>query len=203
MKPFINFICWMFIVLFWQAAEGCAGGQSSTASAKAIAVTKNSPTGINDKTPALRDEDLFKGVLKKFKSAIKSKNKVAISAFIHFPLQTLPQWTNDELQSSTFTPQQGLINSKEFLVYFDDIFTADATRLIPVSQEDDLSEIDKTTTENYYKTLQKVTDKGSTLYELQKNYTEDNGKETSFGFVFGKVKGTYKVISYYRSWPIK
>jgi hypothetical protein len=118
-------------------------------------------------------------------------------------LQTLPQWTNDELKSSSVTPQEGMINQTEFLTCFDDIFTKDAVKLIAASKEDDLSEIEKNTSENYYLTLQKLTDKGSTLFELQKQYPQDNGQETSFGFVFGKIRGAYKIISYYRPWPLK
>ncbi|MDB5087085.1 MAG: hypothetical protein JWR09_1079, partial [Mucilaginibacter sp.] len=82
-------------------------------------------------------------------------------------------------------------------------FTKDVMRMIPKSREDDLSEIDSATPEDYYKTVGKVTDKGSTLYELQQQYEQDNGKETSYGFVFGKVKGQYKIISYFCPWPLK
>ena len=91
----------------------------------------------------------------------------------------------------------------EYPQYANVFFSADALRLIPKSKEDDLSEIDKDTPENYYKTIAKVTDKGSKLYELQQQYVQDNGKETSYGFVFGKVRGQYKIISYYCPWPVK
>ena len=201
MKPFKNLGYYIVLLLLVQTAQGCAGGQSSNASPAATTVINKDTAAVN--TPVLGDEEQFRSFLAKFKSTVKTKNREAIAKFFHFPLQTLPQWTNDELKNSTITPQEGLINQTEFSTYFDDIFTQDAVKLIPASKEDDLSEIEKTTPENYYKTLQQVTDKGSTLYELQKQYTEDNGKETSFGFVFGKVGGTYKVISYYRPWPLR
>jgi hypothetical protein len=121
----------------------------------------------------------------------------------YFPLQTLPQWTNDEVKGKLVNTNEGLITEAEFSQYINDIFTKDAIKLIHASGEDDLSEIDKTSTENYYLILKQLTDNGSTLYEFEKQYAEDNGKETSFGFVFGKVKGAYKVISYYRPWPLK
>jgi hypothetical protein len=199
MKPFKKFGYYMSLLLIMQTAYGCSGKPKNGNSS--IAVGKKDL--IASSTVAVKDEEQFRSFLKKFKSVIKGKNKAAIAALFHFPLQTLPQWTNDELKNTTITPQEGLINQTEFLNYFDDIFTRDAVRLIPVSKEDDLSEINKTTPENYYKTLQQLTDRGSTLYELQKQYTEDNGTETLFGFVFGRVKGNYKVISYYRPWPLK
>ncbi|MBD1391654.1 hypothetical protein [Mucilaginibacter glaciei] len=149
------------------------------------------------------DEQQFRLFFEKFKSAAKANGKTQLVQMFNFPLQTLPQWTNDELKSNPVDVKSGLITVNEFPQYYGDIFTRDALKLIPLSKEDDLSEIDKTTAENYYLTLKVITDKGSTLYELEKQYTEDNGKETSFGFVFGRVNGTYKVISYFRPWPLK
>jgi hypothetical protein len=189
------------LLLLAQTAQGCTGKQKETSSLANSAEVVEKPLAAGVKT--ISDEQLFRACLAKFKNAIKLKNRGAITAIFNFPLQTLPQWTNDELKNATIIPQDGMIKQAEFLNYFDDIFTKDAVRLIATSKEDDLSEIEKDTPENYYITLQKVTDKGSTLYELQKQYTQDKGQETSFGFVFGKVRGTYKIISYYRPWPLK
>jgi len=192
----------IILLLIIQFGYGCNNKPASTVSAVKVVKTEKKDSAIV-KEKGLTDQEQFRQFLKQFKGAVKDKNKAKLIAMFHFPLQTLPQWTNDELNNSNIKPQDGLISQTEFPAYFDDIFTKDAVKMIPASGENDLSEIDKTTTENYYKTLLRVTDKGSTLYELQKQFTEDNGKETSFGFVFGKVGGNYKVISYYRPWPLK
>ncbi|WDF54389.1 hypothetical protein [Mucilaginibacter sp. KACC 22063] len=171
--------------------------------AKATNAPVHKSAVVNSERVKTTDEQLFRSFLAGFKRAVKANNKTILKAMFYFPLQTNPQWSNEDLKNSHIDPKTGLINSAEFDSYYQDIFTKDAIRLIPVSKEDDLSEIDKTTTEDYYKTLIPLTDKGSTLYELTKQYTQDNGQETSFGFVFGKIKGSYKVISYYRPWPLK
>jgi hypothetical protein len=193
--------CYFALLFLVQTAEGCIDKQQTHTSVEGSTPVVNKTSVVNDK--AIGDEQLFRNCLAKFKSAVKVKNKAAIATFFNFPLQTLPQWTNDELKNSTVTPQDGLIKQTEFSTYFNDIFTQDAIKLIATSKEDDLSEIEKNTPENYYITLQKVTDRGSTLFELQKQYTQNNGQETSFGFVFGKVRGAYKIVSYYRPWPLK
>ncbi|QJD96554.1 hypothetical protein HH214_12035 [Mucilaginibacter robiniae] len=200
MKPFKKLGYYIVVLFLMQTAQGCTNKQHTHVAADTSTII-DQKADIN--ATSSNDEKQFRNTLVKFKSAVKVKNKVAVTAFFYFPLQTAPQWTNDELKSSNIKPQDGLIKQAEFLQYFDDIFTKDAIKLIPASKEDDLSEIDKATPENYYKMLQQVTDKGSTLYELQKQYTQDNGEETSFGFVFGKVGGIYKIISYYRPWPLK
>ncbi|WCT10462.1 hypothetical protein [Mucilaginibacter jinjuensis] len=192
----------IILLLLIQFGYGCNNKPASNTSSVTVVKTVKKDSVIV-KEEGLTDEQQFRQFLKQFKDAVKTKSKTQLVTMFHFPLQTLPQWTNDELNNTTVKPQEGLISQNEFPTYFDDIFTKDAVKLIPASGENDLSEIDKTTTENYYKTLQQATDKGSTLYELQKQYTEDNGKETSFGFVFGKIGGKYKAISYYRPWPLK
>jgi hypothetical protein len=196
---FTKYLHIITITLLLQVAYGC-NAQPSNLRPVAKAANKQS---ASLKKSSVSDEQLFRQFLKEFKDAVKAKDESRLKAMFHFPLQTSPQWSNDELQNTTITPQDGLISQSDFAQYFTDIFTNDALKLIPASGEDDLAEIDKSTNENYYKTLQQVTDKGSTLFELQKQYTQDNGKETSFGFVFGKVEGRYKAISYYRPWPLK
>ena len=149
------------------------------------------------------DEQQFQNFLKTFKSAVKRRDKAQLKTMFYFPLQTLPQWTAEDMKATAINPAEGLVSVAEYPKYEGIIFSKDALRLIPQSREDDLSEIDNTTTENYYITLKKATDKGSTLYELQQQYEQKNGKETSYGFVFGRVKGQYKVISYFCPWPLK
>ncbi|PAW92053.1 hypothetical protein CKK33_00505 [Mucilaginibacter sp. MD40] len=188
-------------VLLLHCAYGC---ESQTAGANTAVQKKASDSLASEKKqPALNDEQLFRAFFNKFKNDVKTHNKQQLRSLFNFPLQTNPQWSNDELKNTRIDYRSGLIGAAEFDKFYDDIFTKDATKLIPESKEDDLSEIDKTTTEDYYKKLMLATDKGSTLYELQQQYTQDNGQETSFGFVFGRIKGQYKVMSYYRPWPLK
>lgn len=205
MRQLTKHILYIAIILLLPAVYGCNGNAAGTKQAdSSIVSTKIKDTAatpvVNNKS---NDEQLFRSFLKKFKDAVKAKSKAELTTMFNFPLQTLPQWTNDEIKTNPINTTEGLIAEKEFPQYFDDIFTKDAIKLIPTSSEDDLSEIDKTSAENYYLTLKRLTDNDSKLYELEKQYAEDNGKETSFGFVFGKVKGAYKVISYYRPWPLK
>jgi hypothetical protein len=201
----LTYIRFVIIALILPAVYACNGNAASNQKADGAATAKPTDTTVANLVTekGASDEQQFRLFFTKFKNAAKAKKKSQLTGMFNFPLQTLPQWTNDELKSNPVNATDGLITVTEFPQYFGDIFTKDAVKLIPASSENDLSEIDKTTTENYYLTLKQVTDKGSTLYELEKQYPEDNGKETSFGFVFGKVKGAYKVISYYRPWPLK
>ena len=149
------------------------------------------------------DEQQFRQFFIAFKTAIKNNNQSAVKSMLYFPLQTQPQWSNEDMKSVTINPAARLITKEEYPKYQNVIFTKDAIRLIPQATEDNLSEIDNHTDEGYYNTLKKATDNGSTLYELQQQYVQDNGKETSYGFVFGKVQGKYKVISFFSPWPVK
>lgn len=198
LKKYTHIIATVLLLL---VAFGC---ESQPAIATSPAAKPAADSAANTaKQTTLTDEQLFRAFIVKFKNAVKAKDTAQVKALFNFPLQTSPQWSNEDLKNSRIDYKSGLITDKEFATYYQDIFTNDAIKLIPASAEDDLSEIDKTTTEDYYKKLMPVTDKGSTLYELEKQYAQDNGQETSFGFVFGKVKGSYKAISYYRPWPLK
>lgn len=181
--------------------SSCSGNPTAPPADTAKTVAKSAQRKIH-KT-GVSDEQLFRASLKQFKAAALQKNKKQLTGMFYFPLQTTPQWSNDDLRSTTINPAEGLVSAAEYAQYEPTILTADALRLIPKSTEDNLTEIDATTDENYYKTIGKVTDKGSTLYELQQQYAQKNGKETSYGFVFGKVNGQYKIISYYSPWPVK
>ncbi|MET3981045.1 hypothetical protein ABIB62_003564 [Mucilaginibacter sp. UYP25] len=202
MKQLFKYITISLLLPAVYACNGSAAGNRQADSTTDIK-TKDTVSAATAARNIGNDEQQFRLFFKTFKDAVKANNKAQLVKMFSFPLQTLPQWTNDELKSNPVNINDGLITDNDFSQYYNDIFTKDALKLIPASKENDLSEIDKTTAENYYLTLKEATDKGSTLYELEKQYTEDNGKETSFGFVFGKVKGAYKVISYYRPWPLK
>ncbi|MBS7566734.1 hypothetical protein KHS38_20180 [Mucilaginibacter sp. Bleaf8] len=196
---YIYMIC---AALLLQPVYGCNNkrGAQNTTSNKPETTSVQTQTQVK---PALSDEQQFRQFLKAFKLAVKQKNKAQLLQMFNDPVQTGPQWSNEDLQSSSVDHREDLVSRQELPQYFDDIFTKDAQRLIPGSVEDELSEIDKHTTENYYQLLSQTADKGSTLYELQIQFVQDNGKETSFGFVFGKIKGTYRILSYYSPWPLK
>ncbi|MGF7073781.1 hypothetical protein [Mucilaginibacter sp. 3215] len=183
------------------SAVGCSGNPKAPVADTVKTIAKSASRTVHKS--ALTDEQLFRACLKQFKAAALQKNKKQLAAMFYFPLQTAPQWSNEDLRSTTVNPAEGLVSGAEYPQYEPTILSADALRLIPKSTEDDLSEIDAATDENYYKVIAKVTDKGSKLYELQQQYEQKNGKETSYGFVFGKVNGQYKIISYYSPWPVK
>jgi hypothetical protein len=197
----IKYLYTIALVLLLQVSYGCNSAPTKSVTTTVVKPTGNSVASV--KPNVTNDEQQFRQFLKRFKDAVKARNKAQLMAFFNFPLQTNPQWTNEDLKNSSTDHRDGLIGQSEFATYFNDVFTNQTIKLIPAIGENDLSEIDRTTTENYYITLRQVTDKGSTLYEMQQTYAEDNGKETSFGFVFGKVGGSYKAISYYRPWPLK
>ncbi|QXV65581.1 hypothetical protein INP83_00320 [Mucilaginibacter sp. 21P] len=200
LKLHIRSIAAVIILLVFYGCQSQPAGATSQVVKPLVKI--DSDTSYPKHAP-LTDEKLFRIFISKFKNAVKTHNKAQLQALFHFPLQTSPQWSNEDLKNSAIDYNSGLISATEFSVYYPDIFTKDAVKLVGASGEDDLSEIDNTTTEDYYKKLMPLTDKGSTLYELEKQYTQNNGQETSFGFVFGKIKGAYKVLSYYRPWPLK
>jgi len=201
----ITYVLACQLILLTCTITGCKGNTPVQSQiTDSAANIKQADKTVKTSTPAKNnDEQQFREFLKKFKAAVKKGDKTQLKTMFYFPLQTLPQWTAEDLKATTVNPAEGLVSVTEYSKYEGTIFSKDALRLIPQSREDDLSEIDNATTENYYNTLKKATDKGSTLYELQQQYEQKNGKETSYGFVFGKIKGQYKVISYFCPWPLK
>ena len=199
LKHLYLIICLPLLLVSYACTQGAS---KSTLVLSKSTVATNKAVSANTNNKPNNDEQLFREFLKRFKYAVKQKDKHQLLTLFYFPLQTAPQWTNEDLKSTHIDPGATLIDKNEFFKYFDDIFSRDVIKLISLSGENDLAEIDKSTPENYYRTIKQVTDKGSSLFELQKQYTQDNGKETSFGFVFGKVGGIYKVISYYSTWPL-
>ncbi|GAB2700543.1 hypothetical protein GCM10027037_26710 [Mucilaginibacter koreensis] len=197
----------LLLITWVQLSYGCQQSRVETDNA-VTAKPKSSEAAVAQNAAQstrqhLTDEQLFRQFLQKFKNQVKQRNKAALNMLFYFPLQTDPQWTNEDLKARNVNANEGLINKNQFEGYVNDMFPAEVIKLIALSREDDLSEIERTSPESYYKSLIKVTDKGSRIYELEKQYVQDNGQETSFGFVFGKINGNYKVISYYRPWPLK
>lgn len=193
---FRAFICLILFALALPPAYSCNQGGTTHA-------IKPAPQTARPAAKNIPDEELFRKFFIQFKVAAKQKNMPQLLSMFNYPVQTNPQWNNEDLRNSTANQADGLMKKPELQQYLDDIFTKDALRLIPRSTDNDLSEIDKTTPEDYYKRLSKYTDKGSTLYELNIEYAQHNGKETQFGFVFGKIGGGYKILSYYSPWPLK
>jgi hypothetical protein len=201
MKHISGCIFILLPALWVQLSYGCYHADQRSNKVETISAV-NQAVGLKEKQH-LTDEQLFKQFLQKFKIQVKQHNKAALALLFYFPLQTDPQWTNEDRKARNINAKEGLISKTQFFEYADDIFPAGVSKLISFSKEDDLAEIDRTSPESYYQSLIKITDKGSKVYELEKQYVQDNGQETSFGFVFGKINGSYKVISYYRPWPLK
>lgn len=148
--------------------------------------------------PAQSNEVRFKGMLKAFCIAVKANNVGQISTMSKFPLPT--NVSSQDLENGLPTD---LISKQELKKYYAQIFHAKVVRLIPRSKYEDISEV-SSSNGRYYAVLQKVTDKGSKMYELYIQYPEDQSQaESYFSFVFGQVSGQYKVIGYYAKWPVK
>jgi hypothetical protein len=148
--------------------------------------------------PAQRDEIRFKGMLKAFHAAVKANDVRQISNMIKFPLPT--NVSSQDLENGVPTD---LISKQELKKYYAQMFHAKVVRLMPRYKYDDISEV-SSSSGRYYTLLQKVTDKGSKMYELYIQYPEDQSQsESYFSFVFGQVSREYKVIGYYAKWPVK
>lgn len=154
--------------------------------------------------PLLANEPAFRHTLVQLETAVRNRDSAAIRGLLHFPLLTAPQWTNEDLKTQKIDPKEGWIDAAEFPRYYPDIFHADVNRLLPGTKEANLSVIARDTREDYYRRLMKLSDPGAPLYEVYFQYPEGrSGGDSYFGFVFGRVSGQYKVISYYGKWPVK
>lgn len=175
-------------------------------SSTSLPVQPDSVTQTTGGTPpsVSTDEQKFRTAFAAFQEAVKGNNEELVKKFIHFPLQTGKQWTNEDLRSAQIDKSAGNITASEFKEYYKNIIHAAVIRQLPRAAEDDLHEIDEKMNEDYYKTLQQGTDKDSKLYEVYQQYPEKNGSAESFyAFVFGRVEGEYKVVGYYAKWPVK
>jgi hypothetical protein len=148
--------------------------------------------------PAQNNEIQFKAMLKIFHEAVKANNVRQMSNLIKFPLPTTV--SSQDLENGV---PMDLISKKELTKYYAYIFHAKVVKLVPIAKYDDVSEV-SSSNGGYYAALQKVTDKGSKMYELYIQYPEDQSQaESYFSFVFGQVSRQYKVIGYYAKWPVK
>ena len=122
----------------------------------------------------------------------------ATVVMMHFPFYTC-QFQNDD----GYTLPCDSVTNAEFREYGKLIYNNDVLRLLPLCKNEDITDVTKTG-EPYYDELHKATDPGSKLYEVYMQYHETSTQaESYFGFVFGHIKGKYKVIAFYSKWPVK
>lgn len=161
-------------------------------------VAPGTATNVTNR-PAINDEQEFRSLFKKFKIALAAKNIDAASEMLRFPF-----FTSYNQQENGMGAASDPISYMEFADYSKAIFNDDVLSLLPKCKEDNLSEIDGNTNEHYYKSLKKITDPGSKMYEAYLQYPEAHSNaESFFGFVFGRVNGKFKAIAVYAKWPVK
>lgn len=148
-----------------------------------------------------------KTFLIKLKTAIATNDKPALLNRIHFPMQTQLMWRNDEQSAQEIDPKNGLITKEEFLKYNGkELFDKEQQRVLGYELGDDVSAINLQTDQasNYYKSLISETDPGTTLFNYYLQWERPDGRgDYWFGLVIGKIKGEFKVLSYYSKWPLK
>jgi hypothetical protein len=174
-----------------EARPTAPGGGETVARPGGASAAAALPGGV------VSDEILFRQTLHHLQSAVATGDTATIRGLLYFPLLTAPQWTNDDLHDHSADTTGGAIRATDFAKYCGAIFHRDVRRLLPQAGESNLSEIERNTKENYYKRLARQTDPGSHLYELYMQYPDGY-----FGFVFGRIAGQYKVVSYYAKWPV-
>ncbi|MBO9153821.1 hypothetical protein ACFOTA_16495 [Chitinophaga sp. GCM10012297] len=183
------------------SGQPAPGSATSSTSSVTPATQSVSPVKLPSTDP---DEQQFRSFFTAFQKAVQQNNPGQLVNLLYFPLQTAQQWTNQDLKDMNIDRESGKVSRQEFNSYRENIFNRDVLRLLPKARENQLSEIDASSPEDYYKALRKCTDKASKMYEVYMQYPETNGNaENYFAFVFGRVKGRYKVIGYYAKWPVK
>jgi len=134
-----------------------------------------------------------------FKEAVQKNQFPTLESMLHYPFYT----SRDENKNGMYKPSDP-IEINEYAKYSKEIFHADVIRLLPRMHKNELNIIDQKTTDKYEQLLQKQCDAGSILYEAYFQYPlKGSHAESYFGFIFGKIKGRYKVIAYYGKWPVK
>ncbi len=146
-------------------------------------------TGANP--PAVStEEQQFKTFLASFTEAADGEHDTLLRGMIHFPLPVDNAGTE--------------VKKAEFRSHEKQIFNGDVLRHLPAVTDENITEIEENNPTAYYKKLRAVTDGGSKMYEVHKEYPDQNSnKQSFFTFVFGKVDGTYKLIGYHRNIPVK
>jgi hypothetical protein len=144
------------------------------------------------------DKQEFKAFFAQFKASLKKGEIGTMPTMMHFPFYTC-RFQNDD----GYTLPRDPVTLAEFKEYATLIYNNDVLRLLPLCRDEDIIDVTGKN-ELYYKELQKATDINSKLYEVYMQYPETSTQaESYFGFVFGRVKGTYKAIAHYAKWPVK
>ena len=126
-----------------------------------------------------------------------------LSGMLYFPFQTSPKWENEDVQGSSEYRNINLVHGNEFHKSYKNIFYDDVRRVLPLAKDEDFTEYKDDNGEDYYKTLRLLTDKGSVMYDFYAQFAlpKQKEKEGFFGFVFGKIHGEYKALSFYSRFP--
>jgi hypothetical protein len=150
-------------------------------------------------TSAVTDVKEFNRLFKEITESLKRNELDHLETVMNFPFYT-SRIDNGDASDAPTDP----IPATEFQTYKSAIFNAGVIRILPRYKEDDILEIDSKTNDAYYKSLRKLTDADSKMYEVYVQYPERGTQaESYFAFVFGKVKGEYKILATYAKWPFK
>ncbi|WP_134088831.1 hypothetical protein [Olivibacter sp. XZL3] len=145
----------------------------------------------------------FKSFYKGFQRNVEADRIDEIKQVMCFPFQTI-YWIDDLNTLSEEEKSDGLIDAQEFEQYRASIFNEDVKRIVAVRDAEQVQQIDVASSGDYYKRLANLIDPGSTLLELYCQYGENSTVgDDYFAFVFGKIKGEYRILSYYTNTRIK
>lgn len=193
----------LLLCLIWGVAcksKSSAGTAQDTARPLTAAQIAQQP-------PAAGDEEQFDAFFDAFSEAVKQKDKKKLEGMLFFPFQTGNIWRNDDIahmKDPATNERFNQVAEKEYGEYADQIFHPDVVRLLPRAEGEAIAEIAGDTKDDYYLRLKRHTDAGTRMYEVYLQYAEEGrSTESYFAFVFGKVKGQYKALSYYAKWPVK
>lgn len=158
-----------------------------------------------DTAAAKADEKQFDSFFEKFQQAVRRNDEATLKGMLQFPFQTAPQWTSEDYRDKAVDKVGARVDSSEFHQYYNAIFSGDVKRLLPRMKSEDVTELEDVANNDYYATMQRLTDKGTPMYEAYSQFAQQRNpqQELFFGFVFGKVNGTYKAVSFYSRWPAK
>jgi hypothetical protein len=165
-----------------------------------LAVPSDAVFSVSAPPQSGKDEERFLKFFAGFRDAVKQMDTAKLVKMIHFPLQTGIRWEDNDRPADI---TEGRLRWDEFPAYYTQLFNKDVVRIVSKSGDRDIESITDTPGD-YYRTVKEGTDKGAMVYELYRQFSlAGSAGESYFGFVFGRVKGQYKVIAYYGKWPVK
>jgi hypothetical protein len=138
-----------------------------------------------------------------FRNSVYELDIDALGQMMHFPFQT-GYWI-DGIDSLTAEEKSfSAIQQEEYPDYAEDIYNGFVQEGVEQASAGDLREIDLTASGSYYQYLSKLVDPGTSLWELYRRFDDpETGDPEFFGFVFGKIKGEFKVLAYHDPWPVR